>query len=237
MARFQVTFRYFCLPDSEPLVFWQDSTTPHYACIQALLFQGSLQSCRLNRHTSCVRFNPSLTPLWREHHGQHAPFHLRPLFDGGQFVEVALNPLQQLVAQFLVRHLASAKPQSDLGPVTFFQELAKIPEFYLVVRRVCTRPELHLFNMDLLLIPFRRVRLLALFKNELAVIHDPANRRFCFRGDLDKIQLGFMCLDQRISQLDNPDLFTVLVNKTDFPVRDLVIASDRIFRFSVVLPS
>jgi len=71
--------------------------------------------------------------LGGDDHDQLASFHLRMLFNGAVFEQVTFDPLQQLHAQLLMRHLTAAESQGYLGPVPITQETYQVAEFYLVI--------------------------------------------------------------------------------------------------------
>ena len=55
-------------------------------------------------------------------HHHLAAFHAWVLFHHTHLLEIFLNPLQQLRAQFLVGHFTTAEAQGDLGLVPVFEE-------------------------------------------------------------------------------------------------------------------
>src|SRR3954465_1181936 len=62
--------------------------------------------------------------LLRPQHHHHLPaLALRELLDQADCVEILLPPIEQALAEFLVRHLAPAEPQRHLGLVALLEEL------------------------------------------------------------------------------------------------------------------
>ena len=77
----------------------------------------------------------------RQHHHELPPFHLRPLLDDSVWLEIAAHALEQPYAELLMRDLAAAEPQRDLGLVAFFEEADQVAQLDLVVAFVGARDE------------------------------------------------------------------------------------------------
>ena len=60
----------------------------------------------------------------RKDHDDLAAFEARFGFDLGDFDRIRLDPVEKLLAQFLVRHFAAAEAQGDLDLVAFLEEAA-----------------------------------------------------------------------------------------------------------------
>jgi len=65
--------------------------------------------------------------------------------------------------------------------------------------------------------------LLAQLKQEFAVVHEPADRRFGVRRDLDQVQFGLFCRRQRLRQRQYTQLLTLSVDYPDILDRDLLV--------------
>src|ERR1700679_2159319 len=87
-----------------------------------------------------------------------------------------------------MHELTAAVTQSYLGLITLGQEANDATQFDLVVRLFRPGTKLYFLNLDLLLLTLRRVRLLVLFEQEFAEIHDSYHRRLRHRRDLDEVQ-------------------------------------------------
>src|SRR5437667_2929806 len=172
----------------------------------------------------------------QQHH--HLPaLQPRKLFDDGMRLEVAADALQQTDAEFLMRHLAAAETQRDLGLVAFAQEPDQVPELDLVIALVGTGAEFHFLDLDLLELQLRFVRSLRLAVLELAEIHDPADRRLGERRDFDQIEFCRLCPCHRIRDRHDADLLTVFAYQANLGDGDLPIDSLRSILGYCVLPS
>src|SRR5262245_66239712 len=90
--------------------------------------------------------------LGRKHHHHLPALEARELLDHAYRVEVLLHPLQQALAELLVRHLAAAETQRHLGLVAILEELDQLPKLDLIVTLVGSGPELDFLDLDLLLL-------------------------------------------------------------------------------------
>ena len=77
-------------------------------------------------------------------------------------LEIASHALEQPHAELLVRHLAAAEAQRDLGLVAFFEEADQVAQLDLVVALVGAGTELDFLDLDLLLLELGLVPLLLL---------------------------------------------------------------------------
>src|SRR3546814_14736150 len=66
--------------------------------------------------------------------------------------DVFLDLPGQILAQILVRHLATTEADGDLDLVALFQESKHVAQLDLVVAHVRDRTELHFLDLDLLLL-------------------------------------------------------------------------------------
>src|SRR5689334_8977805 len=160
----------------------------------------------------------------QQHH--HLPaFESRELLDGRDRIEVAPDPLQQAHPELLVRHLATAEAQRDLGLVAFGQKPRQVAQLDLVIAFVGSRPELHFLDLDLLELELRLVLLLRLPVLELAVIHDPAHRGFRHRGDLDEVEFRGFRLRHRFVERDDAELLAFDADQSYFRGVDFAVQS------------
>src|SRR5512134_221444 len=188
--------------------------------------------CRLDRGS---RYG-FLAFLWRQYHDQLPPFHLGVLLHRAVLREISLHPLDQPHPQFLVGHLASAVAQRDLGLVALLQKTGQVPQLDLVVALVGSRPELDLFDDDLLLLELGLVPLLGLAILVFPVIHDAADGRRRRRCNLDEIELGFLRELVRRSQAHDADLFAAGPYQPDFRRVDLAVDPRFLFLCDVEPP-
>src|SRR5690606_1308827 len=87
--------------------------------------------------TWCLRFNAKrfkdLARHWADDHDHLAAFHLGHVLDLAKTINIGSNALQQGAAQILMRHLTTAKAQSDFDFVTVFQKSENVAHFDVVV--------------------------------------------------------------------------------------------------------
>src|ERR1700748_952642 len=124
-----------------------------------------------------------------------------------------------------MHELTAAVTQCHLGLITLGQEADDATQFDLVVRLFRTGTKFHFLNLDLLLLTLRRVRLLVLFEQELAEIHDSDHRRLCHRRDLDEVQSLREGHLQRFRACHYPSLASIGCDHTRPRCGDLFIAS------------
>src|SRR5687768_10532964 len=160
----------------------------------------------------------------QQHH--HLPaFHAGKRFDDAVRLQIGLDALEQPHPELLVRHLAPAEAQRDLRLVAFAQELDQVTKLDLVIAFVGARPELDFLDLDLLQLELGFMLLLALPVLELAVIHDPADRGFGHRGDLDQVEFGRLGFRQRLRERNDAKLLTFHTYESNLRRVDLAVES------------
>src|SRR5690606_34514181 len=102
-----------------------------------------------------------------------------------------------------------AEAQGHLDLVAILDEPDDVAKLDLVVTLVGPGAELHLLDLDDLLLRPRLVRSLLFLVLELAVVHDPADRRIGVRRDLHQVQTGFLGHAQGLARRDDADLLVV----------------------------
>src|SRR3984885_10472445 len=95
------------------------------------LISRAVGRARLWQSKPIKAINPCLLPplagegsvglAGRQNHDDLAAFEARFLLDFGDFRGVDLDPVQELIAELLVRHFAAAEPQRDLDLVAFLE--------------------------------------------------------------------------------------------------------------------
>src|SRR6202041_3114600 len=114
--------------------------------------------------------------------------------------------------------------QSYLGLITLGQEANDATQFDLVVRLFRPGTKLYFLDLNLLLLTLRRMRLLVLFEQEFAEVHDSNHRRLRHRRDLDQVQsLGESHL-QRFRACHDPCLASISCDHSHRWCGDLLIA-------------
>ncbi len=145
------------------------------------------------------------------------------MLDLSQFIEIQLDPLQQLQSEILMRHLAPAKPHRDLGLVTVAEEPLQISQFGLVITLSRTGSKFYFLELDLLLLFTCRLALFALLKNKLPVVHQPADRGVRSGRDLYQVKLRRFRQGQGFLSRDDPHLFSIRADKANLSRSNLFI--------------
>src|SRR5205823_2558932 len=169
-------------------------------------------------------------PLFRrQHHDDLSAFEAGLGFDFGDLDRVAFHPLEQLLAQFLMRHLAAAEPKGYLDLVALIEEAPDRLHLHVVIVIVDHGAHLDLLDLDdlLLLAGFGGLLLLLIF--ELAVIENLAHRRLGIGRQFDEIETGFLGQRQGLAGRYNAAVLSLLVDEADFSSLDAVIDSVSFF--------
>lgn len=145
------------------------------------------------------------------------------------FPQIGFNALQKRQTQLLVRHLATAKTQSDFAFVAIFQKRRQIADLDVVVAIIRTGTELDFLHPDDMLLQLRCMRFLGLLVLELAIIHDLAHRRLGLWSDLDEIDFKFFGFGEGLANRDDTNLLVIRANQTYFRYIDLAVDTDGFF--------
>src|SRR5256714_882083 len=181
------------------------------------------RSCLFKKRNRPVRYltgrsissDPEFKSARRQYHHDLAAFETRVLLDLGELGDVGLDLVQELGADFLVRHFAAAVAQGDLDLVAFLEEPLHRAHLHVVVVIVDHRPQLDLLDLDdlLLLAGLGGFFLRGIF--ELPVVHDLANGRIIVRRNLDKVHAGFDGHLDGNNGLDRSMVEAGLINQLD----------------------
>src|SRR6266571_3780758 len=174
-----------------------------------------------------------LALLRGQHHDQLSPFHLRILLHHRVRLEILLHPFDQPHAKFLMRHLPAAVAQSNLGLVAFIEKLDQVAQLDLVVAFVGPGTELHLFDVDLLLLELGFVSFFRLAVLELAVVHQFADGRLGKRSNFHQIDFGFLGHFQGLGNRHDADLLAGGSDQAHFGRIDLDVDALRSLRGDV----
>src|SRR3984957_20624973 len=123
-----------------------------------------------------------------------------------------------------MHELTAAVTQCHLGLITLGQEADDATQFDLVVRLFRPGTKFHFLNLYLLLLALRGMRLLVLFEQELAEIHDPDHRRLRHRRDLYEVESLRYRHVQRFRACHDPCLASIRRDHTHRWFGDLLIA-------------
>src|SRR5579862_6081035 len=167
--------------------------------------------------------NPWRRLTRRQDHNDLAAFETRLLFDLGDLQRIALDPVEQLVAEFLVGHFAAAEAQRHLDLVAFLEEALHGPHLHVIVVIVDHRPQFDFFDLDDFLL-FARLggfflRLVFVF----AEVEDLANRRAGVRSDLHQIEPGLLGHGYRGADFGDALVGAVFVYELDLANADLLV--------------
>ena len=165
----------------------------------------------------------------RQNHDDLASLELSVLLDFREFGDVGLHLVQELGADFLVRHFAAAVAQGDLDLVAFLKEALHRPHLHVVIVIIDHRPQLDLLDLDdlLLLAGFGGFLLRGIFI--LPVIHNLADGRIGIRRNLNKIHARFEGHLDRNHRFDGALVGTILIDQLDLRVTDFIIGARPIF--------
>ncbi len=108
---------------------------------------------------------------------QNCAFHARHKFDGSGIADVLDEPVDDLVAEFAVRHLAAAEAQARLDLVTFVQKADCLVLLGLVVVLVNRNGEFNFLDDDDLLLLACCTLTLFLLVEKASIVLDTADRR------------------------------------------------------------
>lgn len=148
---------------------------------------------------------------------------LRLRLDKAKLLDVYRKPLEQLVAEFWPRLLATAEHDRHLDLVSLPQEPLDMALLGAVVMRVDLRPDLDLLDDRLRLVLARLPGLESRLVLELAEVHELADRRPCRRGDFNEIKVRLLGQPESIGNRDNPDLLARWTYEPDFRYPDTVV--------------
>src|SRR4051812_1400010 len=112
---------------------------------------------------------------------QRVAFLAGPKFNDALISNVFDQAVKDLAAKHLARHFASTEENGRLYLVTLVEEPKHVVLLRLVIVLVHIDAELHFLDDDLLLVLLVLAVLLFLLIEELAVIHDAADRRLSRR--------------------------------------------------------
>jgi len=125
----------------------------------------------------------------------------------------------------LVRHLAAAKAQRHFDLVAILQKLEHIAHLHIVIVVVRVGTELHLFDLDGLLLFTRLSFFLLSLVFEFPVIHDFAYGRIGVWRNLNKVQPGILCHGHCALRCHNTDIFAFRADKAYFVGPNSVVHS------------
>jgi len=90
-------------------------------------------------------------------------------------------------------YFPASEKYNHLDLILGLEKLSYMALLELVIMFISLRPEFDLFENNRSLFLFRNMLTFSLFIFILAVIHYSANRRYCFRRNLNKIEIVTVC--------------------------------------------
>src|SRR5258705_11210724 len=165
----------------------------------------------------------------RQDHDLLAAFEAGVLLHLGKIRRIVLDPVEQPVAELLVRQLATTEAQGDLDLVAFLKEALHRAHLHVIVMVVDHRSELDLLDLDhfLFLAGFGRflLRLVFIF-TEIKKFADGRNGIGCY---LDEIKPGFLGSLHSKPRFDSAMVVAGLVDQLHFAVSDLLVDTRTVF--------
>ena len=191
------------------------------------LFRVFIFGIRLSpRHTSTVvlrfrRFILGLIGIMgrlaRAHrHNHRAALNMWCLFDDTDFAKLNCKPIEQVLADVLVRDFSPTEQDTQLNLVTILKEATSLPALRIEVVTVDFRTEANLFQFHRLLALARFALPTALLITELAVIHQATNWRHGGRLNLDEVKPPLTGHLHGVTRTYNTYVIAFFVNESNF---------------------
>jgi hypothetical protein len=158
---------------------------------------------------------------------QRVTFLPRPKFHQASLVNVFNQTLQNLPAQALPRHFASAEEDGRFYLISFVQEAQHVILLGFVIVIVHVNTKLHFFDRNRLLFFLGFALAFFVLVQELPIIHDAANRRLRRRGNFHQIQVSFASHFERLEGRHHADLFPFVADHANFTCPDTLIHADK----------
>ena len=153
------------------------------------------------------------------------PLQLGVLLNTSNLLQLIYQALQNLLANLCMSHFPSPKHDSRLYFVFPLQEADDVIFLELIIVCINLGPELHLLELNALLVLLGLLCLFALLVPILPVVHDPADRRFGHRCDFYQVQPFVQGQDKGPLWLHYSQLAAIVINDSDFASPDSLIYS------------
>jgi len=115
--------------------------------------------------------------FWRNDDEHAATFHFWSHLNVADVLQLGNETIESMLAKFHMRDFPAPEHDGNLCLVAFLDKAPRMLDFELQVMFVSLGSELNFLQLDLDLLLFRLLQLLALLILEFAVVHDAANRR------------------------------------------------------------
>src|SRR5579863_3088923 len=159
----------------------------------------------------------------RQDHNHLAAFEAWLLLDLGEFGGVGLDPVEELIAELLMRHFTAAKPQSHLDLIAFFEESLHRAHFHVIIVIVDHRTEFDLLDLDDLLLLARLGGLLLRLIFVFAEVENLADRGDRIRRDLHQIEPGLLRHGYGGADFRDALVGAVFIDELDLANADLLV--------------
>ena len=162
-----------------------------------------------------------------DHHIDAAPDEFRRKIGIAVGRDLTQKFVDDLEADFRVRHFATAEFERDLHFHVLAEKIHRVRDLDAEVVRVNPRAELNLFDGRGVLMLLGILFLLGHFVTVFAEIHEPADRRRGGGGDLDEVNPALSRKIDRVVQRDDAELFAVNCDDPDFAGADFAVDPDK----------
>ncbi len=183
----------------------------HLALGHTLTFFKKFLQGILRGKASCK----ALGLLWRKDHDHLAPFHPGLHLYLGLLLHGFQDFLQNLHAKLRLGDLTSPKEDPDLDLITISEETLDVSDFGLQIVDIGLGTDLDLLYLHRRLLLAGLFHLFGLLVEELAIVHDTADRRIGLGRHLHQIQTLVSSQRQGLFPRNYAHLFAIGVNQTD----------------------
>src|SRR5467141_747777 len=162
-------------------------------------------------------------PAWSEDHVEVLAFEQGGALDDRERLRVIRHPIENPPADVLVHHLPSSEHDRHFHLLACFEEL--LHPFELGLEIVCRhlRAELHLLELDDVLLAPLVLLLLYGLELEASVVHQPGDRRLRLRRHLDEVEPLLAGNAQSGIEGYNPELVVLVIDQPHFGAADLIV--------------
>ncbi len=186
-------------------------------------FLGTAVGLQLGHGSFSFSYIVLLPGLGGKEYGHTASFQLGLFIQCRHLGTLLGEAHQQVFADVGMRHLAAAEADRDLDAVAVGKELLGILELCVEIADIDAGRHTDLFDLDHVLVLLRFLFALALFKAELAVVHELAHGGRSLRGDLDEVKPLLIGDPLRLGGRHDAELLTGGTDQTDLAVSNVLI--------------
>src|SRR5216683_544183 len=144
-------------------------------------------------------------------------------------VDILDQTFQNLAAQALPRHFASAEEDGRFDLVSVVEEAQHVILFGFVVVIVHVDTKLYFFDRNGLLLFLGFALALFVLVQEFPIVHDAANRRLRGWGNFHQVQVSFAGHLERLEGRHHANLFPFVTDHANFARSDALVHADKTF--------